>query len=121
MGLGRSITADARRLPPRRPHSQGTGELRAQRVLVFPRTQRRAAQIRRAAAVREPERFQEPRFQEWQAPNRRDAQTRYRHARRLLSVMARRQELAAGRVQPANANGVRTDPREYLRGYDRAN
>ena len=66
----------------------------------------RPDQVRRGQAVRRAERLPRPRSQDRQAGRRSRAQARHGQARRVLSWLARRKELAADRVQPADADDL---------------
>ena len=64
VGLGRGVAADPRRLPARRPHREGAGERRPQRLLVVPRARRRSDRLRAGDAVRAPDGVPQPRSQD---------------------------------------------------------
>ena len=115
VGLGRSVAADPRRLPAQRPHGEGPDQRRAQRLPVVPRAQRRPDQLRRGHAVRAAERVPQPRSEDRPARRRSRAQARHRQDRRLLPVALGRQELAADRLQPEDADDLHPGQREPVR------
>ena len=112
LGLGRSLAADRRRLPARRTNREGSRQRRAQRLPLAARAHQRQDQLRRRPALRAPERVQEPRPQDRPAGDRRGAQARHRQDRRVLPEPVGRQGLAAGRLQPANADALHPRQRQ---------
>ena len=101
VGLGRGVAADPGRLPAQRPDDQGADQRRAQRLHVVPRARRRRQdQLRRRQAVRDAERLPRSRSEDRASRRRPGAQAGHRQGSAVLPVVARRQELAADRVQP---------------------
>ncbi len=119
VGLGRSLAADPRRLHAQRQDGERPDRRRARRLPLVPRAHRRRDQVRRGQAVREAERLQEPRSEDRPAERRSGASARHGQGGRLLSVALGRQELAADRVQPEDADDLHPGQRESLHDDDR--
>ena len=120
VGLGRGVAADPRRLSAQRPDGQRADRRRARRLPVVPRAHA-TDQIKfvDGEAVREAERLHEPRSED------RAARRRSRAASRAPDKTADfcpshlgRQELAADRVQPEDADDLHSGEREPVR-HDR--
>ena len=99
---------------------QGSDQRRTQRLPLVPRAHARKDQLHRRQAVREAERVQEPRSRHRPSGHRSGSQARNRQDGRALPVALGRQELAADRVQPGDADDLHSGEREYLRHVDRA-
>ena len=112
VGLGRSVAADPRRLPAQRTHDQRLDRRRARRLHLVSRAHERSDQVRRGDAVRQTERVQEPRSENGPARDRSGAQAWHRQERRVLSVGLGRQELAADRLQPEDADDLHSRQRQ---------
>ena len=98
---------------------KGLDQRRAQRLPLVPRAHDRPDQVRRGQAVRQAERLPRPRSRR---PGRPDVDPARKpgtgKTRRVLSRRARRQELAADRVQPADADDLHPGQQQPVRSAD---
>ena len=97
VGLGRGVAADPRRLPARRPHREGPGQRRAQRLPVVPGTRRRPDRLRAGHAVRAADRVPQPRSED-------------RPARRRSRIASRRTGKKAENFCPSHWGGKNWPP-----------